>query len=367
MAMRSVFVLVLLASCARADDRDAIAKAKKDLLPRSVTLKSEKMPLADALSRLAAQTGNHVADRRQTKSDVKLNLALDNSTFWPALEAIAKQAGCGISTYQPDGHVALVDAPVRSARTLHQGIFRITAKRIAIARDDEAGTHVCTISLDIAWEPRYEPLYLEVGAIQATFSADAKGVERQVKLPGQGRISVAGRNAIEVDIRLPAPERSSAKLKALEGEFRLIGPGQMLTFTFPSLKTVKKGDPPLQQTQDGVQVSLVEVKTSSSRWSVAVLIVNPKENPRFESYESWLGNNQISLEKGTGPDRAVWTPRAGEEQVRESGTRADIVYSFPIPPKQNKGETTDWTLVYRTPGPIVITAVPFTFKDVALP
>src|SRR5205085_1589755 len=121
-------------------------------------------------------------------------------------------------------------------------------------RDDEAGTHICTVTLDVAWEPRFEPLYLEVGPMQVTFAADNQRVEVQAKVAGQGKISVAGRNALEVDIHLPAAKRSSAAIKTLEGRFQLTGPSKMLTFTFPKLDASTKSADYLQEkNKEGVK------------------------------------------------------------------------------------------------------------------
>ncbi len=252
--------------------------------------------------------------------------------------------------------------------TLYQGIFRITAKRITVTRDDDAGTHVCTATLEIAWEPRFEPLFLEVGPVRATFAADETGRELEAKLPGQGKESVAGRGSIEVDLRLPAPGRSSPRLKSLVGEFHLTGPGKMLTFTFPNLKVMKKTDPPVQQTQDEVRVSLCQFKAASNRWSAEVHIDNPPGNPNLESFQSWLSNNRVSLEKGAGSNRKAWWPRLGDESEENvTATHAEILYSFYIPAKQSPGPPSDWSLVYRTPGRIVTIEAPFTFKDLPLP
>jgi hypothetical protein len=350
-----------------ATGEDAREQAKRELLPRSVHLRAEAIPLSEALAELRRQTGNEVADRRHTKTDPKLNLHLENSTFWPALDAIAKAAGCGVSTYQPDQQVALVDAALPSVSTIYQGIFRISTTGLSVAQS--AGTHICTITLDIAWEPRFEPLYLELGAIDAVFAADVQGVELQARAPAQGKFSVAGYNARAVEVRLPAPQRTSVKIKSLTGQFQLTGPAKMLTFTFPELKPMKKGEPPIAKSDEGVRVSLVELKAAATLWSVEMHIVNPPGNPPLESFQSWLGNNRITLEKGKGPARTIWPLRGPEDQLvrQEAATGAEIRYSFPIASKQNKGPPEAWTLVYRTPGPIVDIAAPFTFKDVPLP
>ncbi len=348
------------------------AKVKQEFLPRPVTLKADAMPLSKALAELARQSGNQVADRRAAKTDPTLKLQLENTSFWPALEAIAKAAGCNISTFQADAQVSLVDGSFVDAPTAYAGVLRVRARRVGVDFDYETKVHNAKIGLDIAWEPRFQPLYLETGPVEAVFAADPMGKDASATMPSRGKSLVADheRVAYAVNVIVPAPARSSPKIKCVKGVVKLTSAAKMLTFSFPGLKALKKGDEPLTQTRDGVQVSVVQIKPETARWSVEVHISNPPGNPVFESYQSWLGNNRMSLEKGEGASRAIWAPKPEDEQVlREdrNATRAEIVYRFEVGAKQSKGTLSDWTLVYRTPGPIVEVDVPFELKGLALP
>lgn len=361
---------VLLAHSSQGTDEADIAKAIEELQPRPVTIKADAMPLNKALAELARQTGNQVADRRLDKTDPSLKLDLEKVTFWPALETLARKSGCGISTFQPDGQVALVDGSTADAPTAFAGIFRVRARRGSVTRDYEDGSRVLNLALDIAWEPRVEPLYLDVGPIEAVFAPEGKGMQTPAKAPAQSKIGIAGHSAARVEIHLPAPDRSALKIKSLEGRLRVTGPGKMLTFTFPALKAMKKGDESLRLAHDGTQVSLVEMKPGTARWQVEVHITNPPVRSPFESYQSGLGNNRITLEKGEGTNRMVWTARPEDERVireERDGARAEIMYTFAVPSKKSVGAPSDWTLVYRTPGRIVEMEVPLTLKDLTLP
>src|SRR5947207_1423634 len=96
---RCLLALALLwsgPSWVAAGELDAMARTKQALSPRTVRLQAESMPLSEALALLHRETQNQVADRRQSKTDPRLRLDLGTTTFWPALEAIAQAAGCGI-------------------------------------------------------------------------------------------------------------------------------------------------------------------------------------------------------------------------------------------------------------------------------
>jgi hypothetical protein len=331
------------------------------LQPRPVIFPKNSVLLSDTLTQVQEQTGNRVADRRLAKNNPRLQFDRTKATFWQAIEAIAKAADARISLYQPDGVIALVDGPYRPAPVSYQGVFRVAVKRLELARDLETGHHSCVASLEAAWEPWFQPFYLEAGPSTFAFPKDDQGRELKVNVPGRGQMAVAGKSALEVEFRVPAPKRSVPGIDQLKGVFKVIGPSKMLKFTF-DLEPAKK---PSRKVQEGVAVSLSRIATSASRWSFDIIIENPPGGPKFESYQSWLDNNQIYLEK-KGNERQVVSPNSTDEEPLGNVTAAwaGIRYHFTNPPS---GKFEDWRLVYRTPGKIVEVAVPFDFKDLPLP
>jgi hypothetical protein len=353
----------MLAGPARGDS-DVFADARKQLQPAPVTLKGDGLSLAEALASLHEQTGNRVYDRRQVKDDRKLKLDLARVTFWPALDDIAAAAGASVSLYQPDGVVALVDGSRRPQPVAYSGLFRITAKRLTVAREAGRGTGTCVVDLDVAWEPRFQPFYLEQGAVEIVFSKDDDGKVLREKQASRGQISVVGHNAVEVKVQVPAPRRSSQRIDSIQGEFKLLGPARMLQFVFESLTSPKK-DVPVSKKVEGVTVSLESVVTSLDHWKVDVMIENPAGSPRFESYQSWWDNNTIRLEKGEGKSKQVFLPSGENETPTARGIC--LQYQFRERGRAPAGQPGDWRLVYSTPGPMVEVAAPFELKALLLP
>jgi hypothetical protein len=348
------------------------ANVPRELQPRLFTFKGDKAAISDVLTALYEQTGNRVVDRRKNPGAAPITLAPTPLTFWQALHAVAQEAGAGISLYEPDGQIALVDRAPGKATALPKGLFRLAIKRTSVTRDDDANTHTCAVHLEVAWEPRFQPFYLEIGPqsgpIAATYAKDARGKALKVDLPGRAQIPVAGRIAVEDILRLPAPDRSSPRIDSLRGTCRVIGPVKMLTFSFDPLK-------PAALEQELVKVTLKQVTPSPSHWAVDILIENPAGGPTFESYQSWLDNNTIHLEKGNPLEKGYLTIAATSEMELETpkATRAAIRYHFsvkdPMTPRNRapSGQPADWRLVYRTPGRIVAFSFPFEFKNVDLP
>src|SRR5437879_5457276 len=79
-------------------------------------------------------------------------------------------------------------------------------KRIAVIEDFDGGHRSSVVSVEIAWEPGLQPFLVGVGTAEAAFSADAKGKVVKGEVRGGDLVSVVGRPALEVDLRLPAPE-----------------------------------------------------------------------------------------------------------------------------------------------------------------
>jgi hypothetical protein len=342
------------------------------LAPRTATLIGQNISLSRALADLTKQSGIAVPDRRTQRSEPKLTLELDRATFWQAVDAVARQAGAGVSPYQRDGSVALVDGPSRAPLS-YAGIFRSSLKGLVLKRDLETGAHSCTAHLEIAWEPWFRPFFLEVQRYDAEFAPDSKGKTLRVSRKGTGRQDVHGRVAVEVDppLVLPAPERSSPALTSLKGTFTVIGPTRMLTVRFDDLaKAAKDGKPRRQTPEEGITVTLSKLTVvDSDRWEVEMSLAYPAGGPQFESFQSWLLNNKIYLEKGSGASRQRFLPRPADERiVTLSANRAVIQYYFVEGGKGPRlGSPGDWALVYETPGRIVEVTASFQFRDLPLP
>ena len=166
------------ASPLRADDDSRISSAaqvKRELAPKLVVLKGERIRLTEALKQLAKQTGIEVEDRRKEGADdPELRLQLEAVTFWQALDAIAKEADLRVGLYQRAGAIALADGPYVRLPACYDGIFRIVLRRVTAVHDLETDHRFCIANLEIAWEPRFQPLFLESRPKSLVVTDDAK-------------------------------------------------------------------------------------------------------------------------------------------------------------------------------------------------
>jgi hypothetical protein len=349
-----------------AGDNDPQSAGRKALSPRPVAFSKRTLPLHEALAELAKFTGNTVGDQRRARTRPETMVPDGPTNFWPALDAIGKASGIGFSAHLADGGIAFVDTPYRPVPTAYGGIFRIALRRLAVAREEETPTRHCQLALDIAWEPRFQPFYLDLKDLKITFAPDAKKKVVEDRVLGRGPAHVAGRGAVELDVLTAAPDRTSPKIDALQGTVWAVGPSAMLTFSFDKLTLLKPGQKPAPrvETQDGVTVKLASIRRNGDALLVKVQIENPKGSPGFESHQSWLDNNRIVFAH---KDRKrTLTSTGSRDDVR--GLRADVEYEFAESASQPLPASLDgWTLRYETPGAIVELTAPFAFKDIALP
>jgi hypothetical protein len=338
---------------------------QQELPLRPVTLQSSDLSLDKALTELTKQSGNKVEDRRRTKVERPLKLDLKGVTFWQALDAIAKEADAQLSLYQRDGVIALVDGPNKPLPVSYHGLFRIVLLRKVVVDDLAADAHHLIVSLEVAWEPRFRPYLLETVPQSVVAQDDAKHDLRGED--GGGKAPVEGKLAATVDVRFPAPPRSAARLGVLRGEFSVTGAGEMLTFTFGTLAQIEKDANARQQKQKDVAVKLSKPILADDLWTVEAQLEYPPHGPKFESFQSWIGYNEMFLRSPEGNQR--FPNNGGYSVESSSANRAVIRYHFvdKRAEKLVRGNAADWQVAYKTPGVLVEVPVPFTFKDVALP
>src|SRR5260370_6770361 len=298
------------------------AEAQKNIQPRLCTIQNQAIPLSKALEELTKQTEIKVEDGRQNAGDdPKLKLALNKATFWQALDAVAREADLQINLFQKEGTPVLMDGPHRAVPTSYSGIFRLSVRRMTADRIPEAGDegHFLTVQLELAWEPRFRPLFLE--SKPDSFDVqDDKGVPLKNLEQMSGRTPLAARMVAHIPIRTEAPKRSANKVALFKGSFDVLGPGKMLLFSFDKIAKTEKGKAGPSQTQDGVTITLrefeVEGAKDDQRWSAGLVLEYPPDSPDFESFEQWLVNNDAYMEKLDKSKRTM-KPGTYDSDVRE--------------------------------------------------
>jgi hypothetical protein len=348
----------------------APAGKTSDPLPaKTITVQGDALAVQEVLQQIQQQAGVVLADRRTAGQPENIALNLKNATFWQAADTLAQKTNASLSLFQRDGVLALVDGPPAQAVS-HHGIFRCTLPRLELTRDFATARHSARITLQTAWEPTFEPFYVELVSFEATYAQDAKGKRLHfTQSRSEGRTPISQPRAVDIEVRTPAPERSATHLENLHGTLAFIGPTTMQTVKFDALASILDKQKPLRQTVDGVSVTLEDLGArDSNHWVARIALQYPPGGPEFESYQSWLGNNKIYLQAKQDADQK-FVPGLAQEQILQLTSRQAIIEYHFIEGKNTPklGQPEQWQLVYRTPGRIVEVRVPFEFANVPLP
>jgi hypothetical protein len=329
--------------------------APKELQPRLVTLKAKDIKLSKVLDTLRGQTGIEVqisADGDVTK------LNLDKVGFWHAIDEIAKEADRRVTLYGRDRKITLVEHADgwRAMPTSYSGLFRVVLNRIVQIRDLENNSGAGLARLEVAWEPSFQAFYLEMKP-ETLQVKDDRGLLRDLPRLERGRLPAPTGIAMQFEIPLPPFPRSSASIGSISGSFTMLGSPKLVDFTVDKLADG------VQLKQDGVVLKLQNLKIGKELWTFDVSLQYPAGGPEFESFQSWLFNNQTYLVHKSG--KRMEPSGFSDEQ---SGQRsATIRYRYLFDDEKDAGKTTNWKLIYRTPAPVVEVPVKFEFKDVPLP
>jgi hypothetical protein len=307
-----------------------------------------------------------------------LTLDLPGTTFWPALDAIARAARGRVDLYPRDGKLALVRKPVGYVEppVSYSGLFRTSVKRVTASRHMETGASAYFASLEVAWEPTLEPLFLVTSPHGLTVRDDQghelsarkeESTNAPVDGPSVDGPPVDGRFALEFDVPLPGVPRSASRLALLEGKLTAIAPSKVVTFAFDSLDRIAESaaDSPLRtQSQEGVNCRIRKVQHSRDRLTVQVAIDYPPSLVKLGSYQSKVVNNEMVLESQDGSKRLT----TGEYELEKATDRQAVIsYHFTDKNSPQRGRPADWKVRYRTPASLVVVPLTFSFKDVPLP
>ncbi len=347
---------------------------ERDLAPKLVTINAE-LTVSQALEELEKQTGIKVEDRRESEN-TKMALKLTNVTFWKALDTIAQQCDGKIDYYRASKGLGLEKRPEGYVNppVAYDGIFRATVRRVTAVRLLESDNSNYVADIEVTWEPRFRPFKLDLSPDEFTIQDDkgrkltaASGNGRDGDEPRKDSRAVSSRYYVLFDVPLGSVERSSAKLGLLKLPVKFVGPTRMQTFAFDKTLAEIKKDPKLgEMTQEGVTVKVSNLELAKDHWTALMSSEYPADGPQFESFESWLLFNEMSLVNAQGHT----FPNNGGLVIEQSaGNRGSVSYHFIDSKKDDlkRGEPGDWKPVYKVPGLIVEVGAAFEFKDVPLP
>jgi hypothetical protein len=335
--------------------------------PRTVRMDEPHGDFAAVMKRFNEQTGITVSIPPGMAKEKCPVVWADRTPFWLALGDVADRSGTRIVLHDDGRKVSLEPRGKSKEVSAVTGPFRTVARGVTARSNLEIGLTVYEVHLDAHWEPRF-PVYRIDSQPTVTKAVDDRGIALTVPVVKAKSQPHGAQHAIP--FRVEGLTRASRKITRLEGEYTVTAAAEMLPFKFdPSAKLPAAGElPPAVAARVKGQVTATLMKWAFDRdtktWEARIELTYPADQPVFESFESWLGENKLRL---TGPDGKVFAPDG--YNVSTSGRRAVATYGFKEDATKGLAnpEGKGWSLVYETPAPLVEFKVPFVLENIPLP
>lgn len=331
-----------------------------------VTFPQTELTLRQALEVLN-RTGNRVADFRsrqgQEADNPRLRLPTTPMRFWEAVDEVARQAKLRVTPFaERDGQVvvALLGGPgTLLGPVQYDGPFRITLLRVSAARSwDEGEPSRLLVTVQIAWEPRYRPLWVNLPA-DGVYLGNGSGAEQPVPQLKPQSCRAADEAAVTLTVQLPLPPRTQATLPELRLRTAVVIPPRQTPFLFPSPVAGQ------MVREDSVTCTLTRIEEDRRRqrgW-ISLRLNYPGNLLDLESHQTWVmqGNSLVLTPKNGGQPLRFTTANAEINIQERSGIELrHLVDNLPQP-------LAAYMLRYEAPAPPVQYPLEMRWKEVPLP
>ncbi len=336
----------------RADAQAAVAAT-------TVTLKGEQLPVANVLRAIEQQTGNRLR-LGEGAEPPPIDVQFDKTPFWQALDAVLDRAQLDMYLYAEDEALLLIPRPTSrlptEGRVSYAGPFRFEPTEIVAIRDlDTPASKVLKLQLQIAWEPRLQPIMLRQPLARIA-AFDAQGKPLPVVNPEANlQIEVQpGMRATELELPFQLPSRSVERIARLKGELAALVPGRVETFRFDNIAEAQNET----QRRGGVIVTLEGVRQNNDLWAARVRIGFGAAAGALASHRTWIDNNLCYLVDAEGNKYE----NLGLESTLRTEDEVGYAYLFALPDGPQ-----GLSLVYETPAAIVELPVEYELESIPLP
>jgi hypothetical protein len=317
----------------------------------------------DALS-AAQQAFPGVVEDRAELSKVATNLGGGKVLFWNLLDDLATRTKTTVRVLPTEGKIQLLPG----ANTLPvsvSGPFRLVLRHVAASLDLETRTTTSRATLEVVWEPTLHPFYLETRPQGLTLVTES-GQKTAGMADGSTPVPVDGRLGLTFDIRLPPSPRTEKSIRSIEGKLNAVVPTRMVTValtTLARMEAANAGGPELDFPANGPAGRVKRIERTRDRWTIRVVLPTPPGDAVFESYQSWVIQNEMTLRANDGK---VW--KSDSYLLEGNQPTASVVsYHFLVRDCPGPVDPATWRIQYTTPAGLVRMTVPFRFTGVPLP
>ena len=336
--------------------------AAKGIEASTVTLHG-RLKISKVLAEIQRQTGNTLTDLPRSAEastpDPEINVQLEKTPFWTALDCVLDQAQLSIYPYGQPHTLQIVPRGAndlqRIGRATIQGPLRIEPVSVLAKRELRSSLPpVLQISMEVAWEPRLQPIAIKqpnaglkiLDSSGGSLAPDDPQAEKEA-------FPRLGSSAVEMDIAMAMPRQPLKEIASLAGTLRVMLLGKVESFRFVDLL---KGQQ--EKRIAAATVTLDQVRKNGDSWEIFVRLRFDDAGDALESHRNWVLQNEAWLEDAKGkqiqPDSMETTLRTKNE------IGVGYVFAMPDLPK-------DLAFVYKTPAMVVTKDFRYELRGIKMP
>lgn len=326
--------------------------------PIAVTLKGE-YGLPELVENIRQQTNN--VTQVAPAEPKRLAIDWENVPYWVALDEIMDRAQMSFDSDQSPGVtlVPAVDRAPRKTYASYHGAFRVSPTRLQHSRDlTSSQATQSQFSLQLEWEPKLRVIRLELplDGVEIVHPTDAT-IKQTVGNSGEkiGFGVTNEKSGAKAHFAWPNLDAWDAEVVDVRGKFQLLVAGREETFRFENLKVALQNKQLIEKS--GIKVQLEEVNYDEHLMLIKIGIQFSDAKQSLESHFGWIFQNPIEIRDREGQVHSYLTIESGG--AREQGLA--LVYIF-----DRFDDLEGLDLVYRSPGILIETEVPFEMKGIPL-
>lgn len=326
--------------------------------PIALTLKGE-FGLPELVEKIREQTNN--VTQVVVNDEKRLDVDWENVPYWVAMDEIMDRVQMTFDSDQANGVTLYpaVDRAPRKTYASYHGAFRVSPTRLQHSRDLTSSQPAQSqFSLQLDWEPKLRVIRLELplDGVEILHPTDP-AVKQTVGNSGEkiGFGVTDEKSGAKAHFAWPNLEAWDVETVDVRGKFQLLVAGREETFRFENLKVALQNKQLIEKS--GIKVQLEEVTNDEHLMLIKLGIQFSDAKQSLESHFGWIFQNQVEIRDREGQTHAYLTIESGG--VREQGLA--LVYIF-----DRFEDLEGFELVYRSPGILIETEVPFEMKGIPL-
>ncbi len=331
------------------------AELESQLATSTVTIQGEKT-LSEIFELIEQQTGNKLQSQVEPSGPFLLDFAA--TPFWQAIDELTDSADMDIQPYGSSGSLTLVPTQeinsFRQRRGQYSGAFRIEPVSIVATRSfRNDAIDSLQIGLEIAWEPRLQPLLFDIDRDSLLGECDNGALIESARTYSQ-EVSPNQSSQVEFDLALQRPPRDATEISRLSGKITAKVPGMPVPVAFKDLDQQL----PIERRIGDIIATVERLRQNGEITQIDLLLKLNASNMRLDSFRNWLLVNEAYALDPSGQK----IQNLGWQTYLMNESEVGITVNF-----QLEGSIAGHQFIFSAPAALIDHKIDFILENIPLP